>query len=158
MKNSIQVNSIGSIHSENGRFYIKIENEYKKGLTSIDGFNHLQVVWWGNLFDKPEHRSQLITEKPYKEGPAKVGVFATRSQFRPNPILITTIFVEEIDFEKGIIYTPYIDAENDTPLLDVKPYHLYERVENCKVPYWCNHWPSSYEESASFNWEGEFNF
>ena len=158
MKNAIQVNPIGSIHSRNGRYSIEVKDKYKKGLTSIDGFSHLQVVWWGNLFDEPEHRSQLIAEKPYKKGPAKIGVFATRSQFRPNPILITTVFVEEIDFDRGIIYTPYIDAEDDTPLLDIKPYHFYERVEKCEVPQWCSYWPSSYEKSANFDWENEFNF
>jgi len=158
MENTIQVESIGSIHAENGTFYIQVKEEYKQGLTSIDGFNHLQVVWWGNLFENPEHRRQLIIEKPYQKSPEKMGVFATRSQFRPNPILITTIYVEQIDFEAGKIYTPYIDAEDNTPLLDIKPYHLYERVENCQVPDWCAHWPVSYEKSASFNWEEEFNF
>ncbi len=158
MKNKIEVNSIGSIHSENGAFYIQLEDKYREGLTSINGFSHLQIVWWGNLFDSPEHRNQLTTEKPYKTGPEKIGVFATRSQLRPNPILITTIFVEKIDFENGRIYTPYIDAENNTPLLDIKPYHLYERVEDCNVPQWCSHWPSSYESSANFDWENEFNF
>ncbi len=158
MKTAIQVNSIGNIHSENGRFYIKVNDEFKEGLTSIHGFSHLQIVWWGNLFDTAEHRNQTITNQPYKKGPQKLGVFATRSQFRPNPILITTIFVEQIDFEKGIIYTPYIDAENNTPLLDIKPYHLYERVENCNVPDWCSHWPASAEQSANFDWENEFNF
>lgn len=158
MKNSIQVNSIGSIHSENGMFYIKVKDEYKTGLMSINGFSHLQIIWWGNHSDQPEHRNTLITKQPYKTSPEHVGVFATRSQFRPNPILITTIFVDRIDFDKGIIYTPYIDAENDTPLLDIKPYHLFERVENCTVPEWCNHWPSSYEKSAGFAWESEFNF
>lgn len=158
MKNTIQVNSIGSIHSENGTFYIKVNDEYKNGLINIDGFSHLQIVWWGNLFDAPEQRNQLTTEKPYKTSPKNLGVFATRSQFRPNPILITTVFVEKLDFENGRIYTPYIDAENNTPLLDIKPYHLYERVENCNVPQWCNHWPSSYENSANFDWENEFNF
>ncbi len=158
MKNSIQVNSIGSIHSENGLFYIQVKDEYKEGLTSLNGFSKLQVVWWGDLFDASKERFELIIDQPYKSSPKEVGVFATRSQFRPNPILITTIIVEKIDFEKGIIYTPYIDAENDTPLLDIKPYHLYERVENCVVPEWCNHWPSSSENAASFDWANEFNF
>ena len=158
MKDAIKINAIGSIHFEEGRYHIKVKSEYKKGLMSIDGFSHLQIVWWGNLFDEPKHRNQLLVERPYKTGPEMVGVFATRSQFRPNPILITTIFVESIDFDKGIIYTPYIDAENNTPVLDIKPYHLYERVEKCSVPDWCKHWPSSYEKSAYFDWEHEFNF
>lgn len=158
MQKTFQVNTIGSIHVENGSFFIKVNEAYKKGLTSIDGFSHLQIVWWGNLFDVPEHRNQLIAKKPYKTSPEKVGVFSTRSQFRPNPVLITTIFVENIDFDKGIIYTPYIDTEDNTPLLDIKPYHLYERVESCDVPEWCGHWPDSYEEAANFDWGKEFNF
>ncbi len=158
MKNSIQVKSIGTIQAERGIFSILIHEDYRSGLTNINGFSHLQIVWWGNLFDKVEHRKMLINKKPYKNSPAKLGVFATRSQFRPNPILITTIYVDRIDLEKGIIYTPYIDAENGTPLLDIKPYHKYQNVVNCEVPTWCSHWPDSYEESAKFNWEGEFNF
>ena len=158
MKSSTQLNFIGSIHSENGRFHIKLKDEFKKGLTNIEGFSHLQIVWWGNLADAPEHRNQLVIEQPYETSPEKVGVFATRSQFRPNPILTTIIFVEEIDFDNGTISAPYIDAVDNTPLLDIKPYHLSERVENCNVPQWCEHWPSSYEESASFDWGNEFNF
>lgn len=158
MKNAIQTKPIGTIQAEQGKFSIQIDEAYRSGLTNINGFSHLQIVWWGNLFDKDEHRSQVVNEKPYKDSPAKLGVFATRSQFRPNPILITTIFVEKIDLDQGIIYTPYIDAENGTPLLDIKPYHRYENVKNCEVPTWCNHWPSSYEDSAEFEWEAEFNF
>ena len=158
MENTIQVSPIGSIHAKNGRPCIALKKEFKEGLTSLEGFSHVQIVWWGNLFESPEHRNQLINEKPYKTSPEKVGVFATRSQFRPNPILITTIYIEDIDFDKGIIYTPYIDAENSTPVLDIKPYHLYERVEHCQVPQWCSHWPASYENAAGFDWEKEFNF
>jgi len=158
MKNAIQTKSIGTIKVVEGEFSIKVDKAYKSGLTNIQGFSHLQIVWWGNLFDKEEHRAQLVNEQPYKKSPAQLGVFATRSQFRPNPILITTIFVDKIDIEKGIIHTPYIDAENGTPLLDIKPYHCYENVKNCEVPTWCDHWPKSYEDSAAFAWEAEFNF
>ena len=158
MKHSIQTKSIGTIHAAKGTFSISVDEAYRSGLTNINGFSHLQIVWWGNLFDKAEHRMQLINESPYKNSPANLGVFATRSQFRPNPILITTIYVEKIDVANGIIYTPYIDAENGTPLLDIKPYHPYENVKTCEVPPWCNHWPTSYEDSAAFNWEAEFNF
>lgn len=158
MKKGIQTKAIGIIQVEKGKFSISINEDYKSGLTNIEGFSHLQIVWWGNLFDKEEDRKQLVNKKPYKTSPNELGVFATRSQFRPNPILITTIFVEKIDLKKGIIYTPYIDAENGTPLLDIKPYHRYENVQNCEVPKWCDHWPSSYEESATFVWEAEFNF
>ena len=150
MENEIKLDPIGEVHVENGVFSIQVKEKYRDGLTNIHGFSHLG--------DKPEYRNHLINEKPYKAGPEKVGVFATRSEFRPNPVLITTIFVDEIDMDNGIIKTPYIDAEHGTPVLDIKPYHRIERVEDCRVPQWCEHWPSSYEKAAAFDWENEFNF
>ncbi len=158
MEYNIHINTIGIIHARNHEFFIELNEKYRPGLKNINGFTHLQVVWWGNLFDKPEYRSVLISEKPYKKGPDKLGIFATRSQIRPNPVLITTLFVQEIDFDKGIIRTPYLDAEDDTPVLDIKPYHFIERVKECNVPEWCRYWPEWYEDSANFNWQSVFNF
>jgi tRNA-Thr(GGU) m(6)t(6)A37 methyltransferase TsaA len=158
MENTIQIKPIGRVSTANNQFSIQIEKEFLPALTNIEGFSHLQIVWWGHLYDSPQARAHLVSEKPYKKGPGKIGVFATRSPVRPNPILITTIAIQRIDYEKGIIYTPYIDAENGTPVLDIKPYHLSERVSECSVPEWCSHWPQWYEDSASFNWQNEFNF
>lgn len=158
METKIRINLIGKVIAENNMFSINLEKEYYSALKNINGFSHLQVIWWGNLFDNEEYRDQTICKKPYTCGPDELGIFATRSQIRPNPILITTIYVNKIDVDKGIIYTPYIDAENNTPVLDLKPYHLIERVKDCRVPDWCNHWPKWYEDAATFDWEKEFNF
>jgi tRNA (adenine37-N6)-methyltransferase len=158
MENTIQINPIGRVSSANKQFSIILEKKFLPALTNINGFSHLQIVWWGNLYDSPKARAYFVAEKPYKTGPDKIGVFATRSPVRPNPILITTIAVQSIDFEKGVIYTPYIDAEEGTPVLDIKPYHLSERVRECSVPEWCSHWPEWDEDAASFNWQNEFNF
>lgn len=158
MNNTIETKAIGMIQVEEGRFKIRLHKKYRPGLTNINGFSHLQIVWWANLINQTDQRERLINKKPYKNSPDKLGVFATRSQFRPNPILITTIYVEHVDIENGLIHTPYIDAEDGTPLLDIKPYHKYENITNCQVPTWCNHWPNNYEEATAFNWEAEFNF
>ena len=158
MKNDIQINPIGTIHAVNYQFTIELFENYRSALKNIEGFSHLQIVWWGNLFDKSEYRSIMVSEKPYTSGPEELGIFATRSQYRPNPILITTISVRKIDQVKGIITTPFIDAEDNTPVLDIKPYHLYERVKKCSVPDWCKHWPENYEDSANYNWQKEFSY
>ena len=154
----MQLYEIGRVEKENGLFCIKLQKEFVSALTNINGFSHLDIVWWGSLYDNQEARKILITEKPYKKGPDKLGIFATRSPVRPNPILITTIFVTKIDFEKGVIYTPYIDAEPGTPVLDIKPYHKSSRIKNLNVPDWCKHWPEWYEDNEHFDWENEFNF
>jgi len=158
MENNIKIHPIGKVIHANNMFGIQLEKKFIPALTNINGFSHLQVVWWGNLYDDEKQRSKLVIAKPYTKGPEQIGVFATRSETRPNPILITTIMVIEIDFENGIINTPYIDAEIGTIVLDIKPYHKTERVQNCEVPQWCNHWPKWYEEGGSFNWQNEFNF
>jgi tRNA (Thr-GGU) A37 N-methylase len=158
MDRTYKIKKIGKVNAENGIFSIQLEKEFITGLTNIDGFTHLQVVWWGHLYDSPKHRDSLVIEKPYKTSPDRLGVFGTRSERRPNPILITTINVIKIDKEAGKIYTPYIDAENGTDVLDIKPYHLMERIKECKVPAWCKHWPKWYEEAGNFDWQNEFNF
>jgi tRNA (adenine37-N6)-methyltransferase len=158
MNIGMTINPIGQVNESDGIFSIRLDGKYVPGLKCLDGFSHLVVVWWGDRFDDPEHRSILINEKPYRKGPEKIGVFATRSQLRPNPILLTTINIMKIDHEKGIIFTPYIDAADGSPVLDIKPYHMMERIRSCKVPEWCGHWPGWYEDCGTFNWQDEFNF
>ncbi|MBN2424594.1 MAG: SAM-dependent methyltransferase [Calditrichaceae bacterium] len=158
MEIKIDIHPIGIVHHENGTFCIKLKKEFIPALTNIEDFSHLQVIWWGHLYASEERLLSLIDEKPYKKGPGKIGVFATRSPVRPNPVLITNIFVQDIDFDKGIIYTPFIDAEHGTPVIDIKPYHKSERVKDCAVPDWCSHWPEWDEDTADFDWEKEFNF
>jgi tRNA (Thr-GGU) A37 N-methylase len=76
---------------------------------------------------------------------------------RPNPICITATSVLHVYMDNGPIIIPWLDAENDTPILDIKPYHpSSDRVWDVQMPAWCQHWPGSLEESADFDWEAEF--
>lgn len=157
MSSEFTIKTIGKVSTERG-FALHLNKEYIPALKNLDGFSHLQIVWWGNKCDSVEERNILTAIKPYLSAPDEIGIFATRSQIRPNPVLISTVYVLNIDYEKGIIYLPYIDAENDSPIIDIKPYHKSERVEECNVPEWCNQWPSSYEACADFDWSKVFNF
>ena len=51
-----------------------------------------------------------------------MGVFATRSPLRPNPIALTAAEIIHTDQEKGLIRVTFLDADNGTPVLDIKPY------------------------------------
>ena len=65
-----------------------------------------------------------------------VGMFAQRSKHRPNPIGITT--VELISVHKEIITVKGLDAINDTPVIDIKPYFpIFDQVD-AKTPEWVN--------------------
>jgi len=78
MENTIQIKPIGLVSTANNQFSIILEKKFLPALTNINGFSHLQVVWWGHLYDSPQARANLVAEKPYKKGPDAIGVFATR--------------------------------------------------------------------------------
>lgn len=153
------VKPIGTIRVQGEEIFIELEAAYREGLEGLDGFSHINVIWWFSEFDNEDARQVLSGPQPYKQAPEVMGVFATRSPIRPNPIALTPVSVLEIDYPKGIIRIPYIDANDGTPVLDIKPYTpSLDRVENPQVPSWCDHWPKSVEASGDFDWAAEFNF
>jgi len=153
------VNPIGYANCSNGKFKIELDSKYIEALKGLDGFSHLEIVWWFSGCDNKEDRNVLTVNKPYTKGPETIGTFATRSPERPNPIAISVCDVLKIDFEKGIIEISYFDALTGTPILDIKPYTpSCDKVNNVQTPSWCSHWPKSYEESGDFDWSKEFNF
>lgn len=150
---------IGKIKSNESGTYIVIEPGYIPAMAALEGFSHINVIWWFSDFDTTEARSTLQTPQPYKKAPATMGVFATRSPVRPNPIALTAVEVIHIDHQNGLIQIAYIDANDATPVLDIKPYTpSLDRVEIPGVPEWCCQWPNSIEQSAYFPWEEVFQF
>lgn len=153
------VNPIGKINVNEDGMFIELEQKYIPALQALDGFSHLSVIWWFSDFDNEQMRNTIETPQPYKRSPAVMGIFATRSPVRPNPIALSTAQVIHIYYEKGIIQIAYIDGNDGTPVLDIKPYTpSLDRVETPRVPEWCSHWPMSLEKSGTFHWEDEFNF
>lgn len=156
---TLNVQPIGMIRSNENGTFLQVDKKYLPALTALEGFSHLNIIWWFSDFDDEESRSVLDTEQPYKNAPAKMGIFATRSPMRPNPLALTAVEVIHIDHQNGIIQIAYTDANDNTPLLDIKPYTpSYDRVEAPRVPDWCSNWPMSIETSGDFPWEDVFNF
>ena len=164
-KNSIQEDSmfklmpIGRIVSDQEKTYIALDPALAPALTGLKGFSHIQIIWWFDRCDDTQNRAVLQHQRPYAHGPKTMGVFATRSPQRPNPIALTTAQVLWIDEEHAQIGIAFIDASNGTPVLDIKPYTpSLDRVESPETPEWCRHWPKNLESSAQFDWNAEFNF
>lgn len=155
----MQLKQIGIVHNRDGEMIIKLAPGYIPALQGLEGFSHLAVLWWFSESDSEEARSVLESTQPYKNGPEVLGVFATRSPERPNPIALSVTEVLDIDMRKGEIRVAWIDANHASPVVDIKPYTpSADRAENPEVPGWCAHWPKSLETSGDFNWEDEFNF
>ena len=155
--NALSVFPIGYVRVIDAGCCLAIEPEYRQALRGLEGFSHINVIWWCHGCDDAAARTVLECEQPYKQSPAKLGIFATRSPLRPNPIAITAVMALKLDVARGLIVIPYIDAEDGTPILDIKPYHpSVDRIRDVSVPAWCRHWPQWYEDSADFDWGAEF--
>lgn len=150
---------IGVVRADESGFRIELEPEYIPALAGLDGFGHIQILWWFSVCDNAVSRTMLTEKKPYKKGPNVLGTFATRSPARPNPIALSCAYVTYIDHESGTIGLAYTDAYDGTPVLDIKPYTpSLDRVEHPVTPDWCAHWPPCVEASGEFNWEAVFTF
>lgn len=158
MSDSKAINIIGHVNPTAAGYELTLESQYGKALTGLEGFSHAVVLWWASETDSAKHRDQLIYKKPYTNNPNDIGVFGSRSPSRPNPIGMSVIALQRVDVNTATITTPYIDTEPGTPIVDIKPYYpASDCVRDFTVPDWCQHWPKCYEESAEFDWAGEFN-
>jgi tRNA (Thr-GGU) A37 N-methylase len=63
-----------------------------------------------------------------------VGIFATRTMTRPNPVGLT--LVELVKVEGNVLTVRGLDAFNGTPVIDIKPFDSWDTAENAKVPKW----------------------
>lgn len=157
--NGLLLNPIGTIESTDSGITIHVKPKYIPAMTGLEQYHWIQVIWWFDRCDNDSSRNKLIENNPYVNGPDKLGTFATRAPERPNPIAVSNAYVTHIDTESGLIDLAYIDALNQTPVLDIKPYEpSVDRVSSATHPSWCSHWPMCVEESSQFDWETEFNF
>ncbi len=149
---SIELTPIGRVRSEDARgiYRLEIDEPYREGLRTLEEFGRIQVFWWAHEMDVPDRRKTLSCELPYAPG-VRAGVFACRSQYRPNLIALTSCGVLETRPEKGIVVLDYIDARDGTPLLDIKPYiPLCDRAREFRVPEWFRSWPEWIEDAGAF--------
>lgn len=111
---------------------IIVRSELAEALDGIDGFSHLFVLYWLNQVSRGE-----VLLKVHPRGRADMpllGVFATRTMYRPNPIGLT--LVELLIVEGNILTVRGLDAFDGTPVLDLKPFDPWDCAKEAKVPSW----------------------
>ena len=106
---------------------IVFEPEYRSAdaLRGIEGFSHLWLIWG---FDRVKQEGWSPTVRPPRlGGNERMGVFATRSPFRPNPVGLSSVRLERV--EKGAsgptLVVSGADMADGTPVYDIKPYLSY---------------------------------
>jgi len=152
---SYQVFPLGVIRRTQDEIQLLIETPYRAALHELEHFSHVIVFWWADRFDSPETRTIMQCEPPYAPGHT-TGMFATRSPIRPNPLMITTCKLLEIDEASGVVTVADLDAVDDTPILDLKAYFpVCDRVQKATIPAWLDGWPEWMPEKGIGLEEGE---
>ena len=107
---------------------IRFEPEFRNAdaLRGLEGFSHLWLLW---IFSENVRETWKPTVRPPRlGGNTRLGVFATRSSFRPNPIAMSCVKIEEIRLEGNDgpeIVVSGADLMDGTPIVDIKPYLPY---------------------------------
>lgn len=116
----------GLVKGAKGTVIFEPEYRSEQALRGLEGYSHIWLLWG---FSKAEREHWSATVKPPRLGGKKrMGVFATRSPFRPNPIGMSVVKLEKIlmDDKKGpTLMVSGVDMLDGTPVYDIKPYLPY---------------------------------
>jgi len=95
-------------------------------LRGIEEFDYLWLIW--EFSANPHKAVSPVVRPPVLGGNERVGVFATRSPFRPNPLGLSSVKIESVEWESArgpIIHVLGADLMDGTPIFDIKPYIVY---------------------------------
>ena len=113
----------GIVKELKGRVVFEPPYRDYRAVKELCEYSHIWLVW---LFSRSEREDWSPTVRPPRLGGNKrVGVFATRSPYRPNPIGLSAVKLERVELNKSlgpVLEVSGIDMANGTPILDIKPY------------------------------------
>ncbi len=111
---------------------IVIDRSLTEALDNLDDFSHIVILYWMHQRSGPAPKKVRPKGKPEL---SLMGVFATRSPDRPNPIGKATVRL--LQRQDNVLKVQGLDAIDGTPVIDIKPYIPgYDSVDNAKVPSW----------------------
>ena len=108
---------------------IRLFEEFVEGLEGLEDYSHAFILYWFNRVEGYGMRA-----RPFGGSDREVGVFATRSPHRVNPLGLTV--VEILEVSPPFLIVRGLDAWTGSPVLDVKPYNYYDIVKCPRVPSW----------------------
>ncbi len=125
---------------------IKIHDEdfLRRALFRLDEFSHLWLVFWFHETGSKDWKPSI--RPPRLGGKERVGVLASRSPHRPNPLGLSVVKLEKVDLsaEGGPeIHVSGVDLLDQTPIVDIKPYIAYADIVENSVSGWADEKPTS---------------
>ena len=115
----------GLVPELKGRIIFEPEYRDENALRGLDGFSHIWVIWRFDGFDGDKWSPTV--RPPRLGGNKRMGVFATRSPNRPNPIGLSLLKLDKI--ENGELYVSGVDMRDNTAIYDIKP---YLKITDCR--------------------------
>jgi len=112
---------------------IAVRKDLVQALDGLEDFSHLYVIFYMHKVPENERRQLKVHPRGRMDLPL-VGVLATRTAFRPNPLGLT--LVELIERKDNVLIVKGLDASNGTPVLDLKPADSLDMAANISVPQW----------------------
>ena len=116
---------------------ICIDSDLAPALDGLDEFSHIMVICWMHRATD-ESKMALKVHPRGREELSPVGLFASRSPYRPNPLSKTTVRL--LEHRGDILKVVGLDAIDGTPVIDIKPYIPdYDSVDGARAPEWTKH-------------------
>jgi len=140
--NEICLTPVGFVHTEavgkdvrNKTVISRIvfNEDYTEALEGIEEFSHLFVIFWLNKVSVHD-RKKLKARPCGRNDMPLLGLFATCTPHRPNPIGLTR--VKLLNVQRNVITVQDLDAFDGTPVLDIKPFDHWNKTEDFRIPDW----------------------
>lgn len=116
----------GLIEEIKGKIVFEKEYSAPEAFRGLEDFSHIWLLW--KFSEAEDDKWRPTVRPPLLGGNKRMGVFATRSPFRPNPIGLSCVRLEKIIWDKTlgtVLYVSGADLMNGTPIYDIKPYLPY---------------------------------
>ena len=114
----------GLADSLRGTVVLEPDFRSPEALRGLEGFDYLWLIWGFHL-NRETASGGLTVRPPRLGGNERVGVFASRSPYRPNPLGLSSVRIERVDAAAGEIHVLGADLADGTPIYDIKPYVEY---------------------------------
>lgn len=116
----------GLIEEITGKIIFEKEYSIAEAFKGLEDFSHIWILW--EFSEARKENWKPTVRPPLLGGNKRMGVFATRSPFRPNSIGLSCVKLEKIEYDKSegtVLYVSGCDLMNGTPIYDIKPYLAY---------------------------------
>lgn len=116
----------GLVDSLKGQIVFEPRYRNIEALRGLEGFSHIWLIW--EFSETKRDGWSPLVRPPRLGGNKRLGVFATRSPFRPNPIGLSSVRLERIEWQTPqgpVLHVLGADMMNGTPIFDIKPYLTY---------------------------------